>query len=399
VKLGTIIAGKYRLERVIGRGAMGVVLEASDLALGRRIAVKLILAQHAADPQLRGRFVREAHVMTRLATPHIAKVYDVGELEDGTLFLAMEFLEGQSLEQLVSSGGPLPVADAVDLILEALDAVTEAHELGLVHRDLKPANLFLTARKGRPPILKVIDFGIVKDTTSAAKLTASGTLPGTPAYMAPEQVALQGDLIDARADVWAIGVTLYELLTGELPFAGPMNVMLARIRQENPPRLRAVRPDVSPDLEAIVMRCLAKRPADRYANGAELTHALHELRERGNVRSDRGDRRQEVATEISVAKRAEIEREAATTEVDPLGRRPRNIGLAVLVALVALVLVVGLILATQGRLRGTQAPPASSSTTLTSTSVAPPPRVESSPGTRSSAIPSARKPANSSAPR
>ena len=376
MKLGAIIAGKFRLERVIGRGSMGVVVEATDMTLGRRVAVKLILPHHAADPQLRGRFIREAHAMTRLTTEHIARVLEVGELEDGTLFLAMELLEGQSLEQLIQSGGPLPVADAVDLMLEALEAVAEAHEIGLVHRDLKPSNLFLAARKGRPPILKVLDFGIVKDSAATAKLTATGTLPGTPAYMAPEQIALEEELIDARADVWALGVTLFEILTGSLPFTGPMNVMLARIRSEAPPRLRAIRSDVAPELEAVIARCLSKRPADRFANASELAGALLELRGRGLVRSERGVQRQAVTTAIDVTRRARSGRETALTEVERQDdSRGRLLPIALLVG--SLVAVVGFILAMQGRL-STRAPSTELSPAAhppTSTSVTSAPRV------------------------
>ncbi|MBX3219401.1 MAG: serine/threonine protein kinase [Labilithrix sp.] len=342
MRLGTTIAGKLRLERVIGRGAMGVVLEATDLSLGRRVAVKLILPHHAADPQLRGRFIREARAMTRLATEHVARVFEVGELDDGMLFLAMELLEGQSLEQLIQSGGPLPVVDAVELLLEALDAVAEAHHLGLVHRDLKPSNLFLSARPGKAPILKVLDFGIVKDSGGGAKLTATGTLPGTPAYMAPEQIALQEDLIDARADVWALGVTLFEILTGALPWNGPINVMLTRIRTEAPPRVRATRPDVSHELESILERCLAKHPAQRYANGGELRAALRELASRGLVRSERGIERQAAATEISVARRGRARETAATAPAEGAGRG-RLLPIALL--LLTLLLGVGLVVA------------------------------------------------------
>jgi serine/threonine protein kinase len=358
VNIGTVIANKFRIDRVIGRGAMGVVVEASDLMLNRKVAVKLILPQHAEDPQLRGRFIQEAHAMTRLKSEHIARVFEVGELEDGMLYLAMELLEGQSLEQLIQ-GGPLPVADAVDLMLEALDAVSEAHELHLVHRDLKPSNMFLAARKGKGPILKVLDFGIVKDKSSDSRLTETGTLPGTPAYMAPEQIALETRLINERADVWALGITLYELLTGDVPFTGAMNEMLTKIRSEAPPRLRARRPDVAMELEALIMKCLEKHPSNRYANAGQLAQALSELRQFGLVRSERGNARREIQTEMSIARKGlgPAGRDAAT-EADPRTassakvRPPANANrlLAVTILVVTVCAVVALMLAMQGRL-------------------------------------------------
>lgn len=361
MKLGTVIANKFRIDRVIGRGAMGVVVEASDLMLNRKVAVKLILPQHADDPQLRGRFIREAHAMTRLQSEHVARVHEVGELDDGMLFLAMELLEGQSLEQLIQ-GGPLPAADAVDLMLEALEAMTEAHELGLVHRDIKPSNLFLAARKGKPPILKVLDFGIVKDQTNDQKLTQTGTLPGTPAYMAPEQVSLQQELIDERADVWALGITLYELLTGDVPFNGTMSEMLTKIRSEAPPRLRARRPDVAPELEALIMRCLAKHPSERFKNAGEMAQMLRELRQFGLVRSERGIARRDAQTEMSQHRKAmgsagRIPRPTAETAADDAKTRklPDKAGrggvwpLAITLFVVTLCAVLALVFAMQNR--------------------------------------------------
>lgn len=333
VQLGTVIAGKFRLERVIGRGAMGVVLEATDLTLRRPIAIKLILAQHAASAELRARFVREAQAMTLLHTEHVARVFEAGELEDGTLFLAMEYLEGESLDRLIARGGPFVVTDAVDLLLQALEAVSEAHDLGLVHRDLKPANFFLALRKGRAPIVKVLDFGIVKDTFDGAKLTATGMLPGTPAYMAPEQIAVREELIDARADVWALGITLFELLVGSVPWGGEMNTMLARICTEAPPRVRAARPDVTLELEAIVEQCLAKRPADRFSSAAALRDALDDLRRRGLLEAVPGEERQDVSTRMNVGRRRASSR-------SPRGRvlRAVTLGVAVCTLIVSLVL-------------------------------------------------------------
>jgi eukaryotic-like serine/threonine-protein kinase len=339
---GTILAGRYRIERVLGRGAMGVVIEALDQVLKRKVALKLILPAHASDGRLRGRFIREAESMARLRSEHVAKVFEVGQLDDGSLFLAMEYLEGESLEQRVAARGPVPVNEAVEIVLDALDAVAEAHAIGLVHRDLKPANLFLSREHGRDrPLVKVLDFGIVKDMTSGARITAAGTLPGTPAYMAPEQVALEEAAIDSRADVWAIGVTMYEILSGELPFAGPIHAMLAKIRTEAPPRLRAKRPDVGLELEKVITRCMAKRPGDRYASAAELAAALRDLRSKGLLRSAI-DARSDATTEIRRPFRKTLETMRERT--------PGSTALWILLGAVVVALLAGFVLAMQGRL-------------------------------------------------
>jgi serine/threonine-protein kinase len=397
LKVGSIIAGKLRIERVIGRGAMGVVVEATDVTTRRRVAVKLILPQHAEDAQLRGRFVREANTMMRLKSEHVARVYSAGELDDGMLYLEMELLTGQTLEQLVKEGGPLPVTAAVDLILEALDAIAEAHDLGLVHRDLKPSNLFLSAREGRSPIVKVLDFGIVKDESDGAKLTAAGTLPGTPAYMAPEQIALEEHLIDARADVWALGVTFHEILTGSLPFTGQISEMLPRIRAEAAPRLRSKRSDVSFELEAVVERCLAKRPADRFASGRELAEALAALPGRGIADPNRvADRTVEV-----IAIRAPLsERSTSPRSSRPRGGRGVLVVLAMLVAVAS---VAGAVRLARTRILHRPPPPVASISPLTdsheglSTSAAVPVPPPSAPVESASALePSATPLASSS---
>jgi serine/threonine protein kinase len=342
VNAGTVVAGRYRIERVLGRGAMGVVVEAFDQLLKRKVALKLILPVHAADERLRGRFIREAESMSRLRTEHVAKVFEVGQLDDGALFLAMEYLEGESVEERIAASGPLPVGEVVDLILDALEAVAEAHAMGLVHRDLKPANLFLSRERGRErPLVKVLDFGIVKDMTSGTRITAAGTLPGTPAYMAPEQVAAEQGSIDGRVDVWALGITMYEMLTGELPFAGPIHVMLGKIRTEAPPRLRAKRPDVGPELEKVITRALFKRPADRYASATELADALRDLRTKGLLRS---------GTDVGSEATTEIRRPMRRTLATMHERREGTAAFWIVLGAVAALLLAGVLLAMQGRL-------------------------------------------------
>jgi serine/threonine-protein kinase len=277
---GTILARKIRVERVIGQGSMGIVLEATDLPLQRRIAVKVMLPERAKNEEARKRFLREARTAVRLSSEHVTRLIDVGELHDGTPYLMMEYLEGSTLEEILVRDG-LPATDvAVDWIIQALDGVAEAHREGFVHRDLKPENLFLTQRPNGKPIVKVLDFGAVKDlVTKETKLTRTGATMGSPAYMAPEQV--RAEQVDQRADVWAMGVTLFELLTGKLPFGeGSVPQMLAAILRDNPIPLRSLRPDVPAELEEVINCALSKHPDARYASAAELLDALSAVRAR-----------------------------------------------------------------------------------------------------------------------
>jgi len=257
---------------------MGVVLEALDVPLQRRVAVKLMAPERANSEEARKRFLREARAAVRLSSEHVTRLLDVGELHDGTPFLVMEYLEGVNLEVVLMRDGPPRIDVAVDWVLQALDGVAEAHRAGLVHRDLKPENLFLCERPGRPPIVKVLDFGTVKDlVTKGTKLTRTGSTMGSPAYMPPEQV--RAEEIDQRADVWAMGVTLYELLTGHLPFGGQSVVQtLAAILRDEPVPLRSRCPAVPSELEAIVTCALSKSPAARYASANELLAALAGVR-------------------------------------------------------------------------------------------------------------------------
>lgn len=276
---GTVLAGKLRVERLIGQGAMGVVYEATDITLRRRVAVKLVHPDFVGDPEKRLRFGREAYAVARLQSQHVTHVLEINELDDGTPYLVMELLEGKTLDQIIDREGPAAVDVALDWILQALDAIAEAHRIGLVHRDLKPANLYLARRANRAPLVKVLDFGLVKDMSAGApKLTVEGSTMGSPAYMAPEQVRADSK-VDPRTDVWAIGVTLFELLTRELPFDGAsIPVMLGQILHDDPTPLRARRPDAPADLEAVILRCLAKDPNARYADAAELSRALVAVR-------------------------------------------------------------------------------------------------------------------------
>ncbi|MGC4092807.1 MAG: serine/threonine-protein kinase [Polyangiaceae bacterium] len=254
VKPGEVIAGKYRIERVLGEGGMGVVVEALHVQLDERVAIKFLLPQALGNEEAMARFAREARAAVKIKSEHVARVSDVGVLESGAPYMVMELLQGQDLAALVHGSGPLPIGDAVDFLLQASEAIAEAHALGIVHRDLKPANLFMTCRADGSPCVKVLDFGISKVTTAGGSgsdlgMTRTHAIMGSPLYMSPEQMASTRN-VDARADIWALGTILYELLTGRVPFqADTMPQLCGMILQEAVPPPRNLRPDLPPGLE------------------------------------------------------------------------------------------------------------------------------------------------------
>jgi serine/threonine protein kinase len=273
---GQVLAGKYRVEHVLGVGGMGVVVAATHMHLGQKVALKLMLPEMLARPALAERFGREARAAASLRSAHAAHVFDVGVLDTGVPYMVMEFLEGSDLASILLARGPLPVEMAVDCVLQACDAVAEAHSLGIVHRDLKPGNLFLTRRNDGRALVKVLDFGISKQTTTPAELSITRTTEviGSPNYMSPEQFrAARG--VDTRSDIWSLGVILHELLSGGVPFvAENFNELVLKVLQEPPLPLSTLTPGATPDLARIVNRCLEKDPAHRFATVAELAAAL-----------------------------------------------------------------------------------------------------------------------------
>ncbi len=275
-KIGDLLVGKYRIEKQVGEGGMGVVFAARHEALDQLVAVKVLLADAAKGEGVIERFVREAQAAARLQSEHVARVFDAGSLENHVPFLVMEYLEGCDLEELLKLNGPLAVADACDYVLQALAAIAQAHAVGIIHRDLKPANLFLALRPDGSNVIKILDFGISKQTASAGRekaLTGRAVL-GSPAYMPPEQLR-NAKSVDFRADIWALGIVLYEMLTGVTPFdAEGVGEIFAAILEKDPTSIREKRPDVPPELEAVIFKCLERKAEDRWADVSDFALAL-----------------------------------------------------------------------------------------------------------------------------
>ncbi len=275
VRAGQRILGKYEVERVLGQGGMGVVVKATHMALGHRVAIKFLLPEACNHPGAVERFLREARAAVQIQSEHVARVSDVGSLESGLPYMVMEYLDGNDLSEELQARGALPVPEAVSYLLEALEAIAEAHSLGIVHRDLKPANLFLAARKDGSRTLKVLDFGISKAIQEGdTDLTQTASMMGSPLYVAPEQIR-NSKTVDCRADVWSLGVILHECLSGRPPFGGEtLSSVLAAIVADLPEPLAEVRPDLPPQLTDIVARCLEKDPTRRVQNVAVLAQLL-----------------------------------------------------------------------------------------------------------------------------
>jgi serine/threonine protein kinase len=276
---GETIAGKYVIEGPCGRGGLAVVLSAIHSGLDQRVAIKMLLPEWAHDDDVVERFLREGRAATRIKSEHVVRVFDVGQLGNGAPYLVLEYLEGYNLEEVISTWEPLPVRTAIDWVLQAAEAIGEAHALGIVHRDLKPANLFLTHRPDGSACIKVIDFGLSKLSDPRMRgpigtLTGPTQVLGSPHYMAPEQLRSTRD-VDARSDVWALGAVLHELIAGRPPFQGETVPQLcATVLTEPPPRVSSLRSNVPPPVERAILRCLEKEPSQRFAGVAEMARAL-----------------------------------------------------------------------------------------------------------------------------
>ncbi len=293
VRPGDVVAGKFRVERVLGEGGMGYVVSARHLQLGQVVALKF-MRDEVFTPDYRTRFMREARNTVRLKSKHVSRVLDVGALDGGAPYIVMEYLEGTDLSALLHSRGPFPVHEACEFVLQACEALAEAHGYGIVHRDLKPANLFLTRGPGGEPIVKVLDFGVSKVIELAMEQTSTtgdGRVPptafdiesvvtkatdllGSPSYMAPEQIVSARDA-DSRSDIWSLGVILFRLISGKAPFAAQaLGELIQQIVHGETPNLRDFRPDLPPGLEHVVARCLVRDREQRLQEVVELARLL-----------------------------------------------------------------------------------------------------------------------------
>jgi serine/threonine-protein kinase len=279
--------GQYKLRQLIGRGGMGEVYLAEHQLLKRDCAVKLIRPEQAGDPKALARFEREVRATAKLSHWNSVEVFDYGRTDDGTFYYAMEYLPGMSVSDLVEKYGPLPASRVIYLLRQTCDALAEAHALRLIHRDIKPANIFAAQRGGVFDVAKLLDFGLAKPLlrngfTDESQLTQEGAITGSPLYMSPEQAVGESEP-DARSDIYSLGAVAYFMLTGRPPFVDdkPIKILFAHARDPVTPPSE-LRRDVPSDLEAIVLRCLEKRPGDRFQSVAALEEALAECESAGS---------------------------------------------------------------------------------------------------------------------
>ncbi len=267
--MGAILAGKYRVDRILGEGGMGVVVQAMHLQLHQPVAMKFLHPHALANRDVVSRFMREAQAAVRLKSEHVARVIDVGALDTGAPYMVLEYLQGTDLSNFPRQN--LTVGLIIDFMLQACEALAEAHSIGIVHRDIKPANFFVTGSTNGELLLKVLDFGISKVPMGDNNMTATSTVMGTPAYMSPEQMRSSRD-VDNRSDIWSLGVVLYELLQGAPPYTGDsFSALVIKVTNDPLPKLQIKLPG---DLDQIVYRCLDKDPSRRFQNVADLAKSL-----------------------------------------------------------------------------------------------------------------------------
>ncbi len=290
-RAGDMLASKYRIEALLGTGGMGDVYRATNVLVDREVAIKLLHVKHVGDPNLVERFLREARVANIVQHPNVVDILDIDKDEDGSPFIVQELLHGEDLSKFARARGRLDLDEIRTLVVPIIEAVAAAHAQGVIHRDIKPANVFLSSRAGEPPpssgprsgpvprsgvryVPKLLDFGISKLRAADIRATDVGVIMGTPAYMAPELIGRGVRDADARSDVWAIGVMLFELLAGRRPYVATGGAIYVAIATTDPPRLLDVAPDVDPDVASVVDRCLRRSVDERFASAGELAQAL-----------------------------------------------------------------------------------------------------------------------------
>jgi serine/threonine-protein kinase len=277
--VGSLFAGRFHVDALLGVGGMGAVYLARHDVLQRQVALKVIRTELLADLQALGRFRREARAASRVVHPHVAQIHDFGYSEEGVPYLVMEYVEGPALADLLCRSGRLPLKRALDVLLQIAEALAAAHGAEVIHRDLKPENIVLATGQARPDHVKILDFGLAKilDSDGSSGLSTQGILFGTPEYMSPEQA--QGGVLDHRTDLYSLGIVGFEMVTGTVPFAGGALEVIRGHAQRMPPAPSAIsgRGELAPAFDALILRCLAKRPDERPASAAALAEEIRGL--------------------------------------------------------------------------------------------------------------------------
>ncbi|MEM9189350.1 MAG: serine/threonine-protein kinase [Myxococcota bacterium] len=283
--IGQVVEGRYRLEKPIGEGGMGIVYLATHTVLNKKLAIKVLRGDSSKDEGVVERFVQEARAATSIGHENIIDISDFGSLPDGTAYFVMEHLDGQPLSDMVAKGGAVPNHDAIQIVIQIASALGAAHQRGIVHRDLKPDNVFLIARGQNPLFVKVLDFGIAKVGGAGSKLTKTGMVFGTPHYMSPEQAA--GQPVDSRTDIYALGVIMYEMFTGRVPFDADTFMGILSKHMFEPPTPPSQGNAELGALESVILRALSKKPEDRYQTMQEMVEDIETVVRGGSVRPSR----------------------------------------------------------------------------------------------------------------